>query len=280
MCTLRHMLCTLILVTFAFTLAFIGCINPQRTNAKDVSTTNEPIIETVLAGEDLAFTVKGVSFVMKFVQGGTYQMGGDDSYAMDSEKPIHNVTVSTFYIGETEVTQALWKAIMGDNPSHFKEDNSPVEKVNWDDCQEFIRKLNKVTGKNFRMPTEAEWEYAAKGGNLSKGYKYAGSNNIKDVAWYMETTIYDGTRAVKTKLPNELGIYDLSGNVWEWCSDWYSTYNNDFQTNPQGPSSGYDRILRGGGWSGNNWYCRVSARTHCSPDYRSDGHGLRICLSK
>ena len=153
--------------------------------------------------------------------GATSEQGED---ADSDEKPAHQVTLSDYYIGETEVTQALWKAVMGTNPSNFKGDSNPVEKVSWNDCQEFIRKLNSLTGRTFRLPTEAEWECAARGGNQSKGYKYSGSNKIKDVAWY-DGNSKDKTHAVKTKPSNELGLYDMSGNVNEWCWDLYGAYD-------------------------------------------------------
>ena len=236
----------------------------------------------------LTVTVKGVSFKMIRVEGGTFTMGctseqGNDCY--DDEKPAHKVTLSTYYIGETEVTQALWKAVMGNNPSYFKGDNLPVEKVSWNDCQEFIRKLNQLTGKTFRLPTEAEWEYAARGGNKSRGYKYSGGNTIGDVAWYHvnaydkgKSSPDDGTHVVKTKSPNELGLYDMSGNVCEWCSDWYGSYNSSAQTSPKGPSSGSIRVLRGGSWFNSARYCRVSNRFYYVPDFRSYSFGFRLAL--
>ena len=240
------------------------------------------------------YTVNGVTFKMISVEGGTFTMGataeqGSDAY--DTEYPTHQVTLSSFSIGQTEVTQELWQAVMGSNPSHFNGGSygtnlqRPVEKVNWGDCQEFIMKLNQMTGKNFRLPTEAEWEYAARGGSLSQGYKYSGSNNIDDVAWYRDNA-YNvgssspdyGTHTVATKQPNELGIYDMSGNVWEWCQDWYGSYSAGAQTNPTGPVSGYDRVPRGGCWSNNAGACRVSNRNYYYPEDRRNGLGLRLAL--
>jgi len=227
--------------------------------------------------DNLTFTVGGVTFKMIYVKGGTFTMGctseqGDDCY--DNEKPSHSVTLSDYWIGETEVTQALWQAVMGGNPSYFKGDNRPVESVSWSDCQEFIQKLNQLTGRTFRLPTEAEWEYAARGGNYHSGYKYSGSNEIEYVAWYEENQ----THPVKTKQPNALGLYDMSGNVLEWCQDWYGSYSRASQTNPQGPASGSFRVLRGGGWSGSAWYCRVSYRNYFSPDVRDRYIGFRLSL--
>ena len=243
-----------------------------------------------LMKDEETFTVDGVSFTMKLVEGGTFQMGatseqGDDVY--DDEKPVHSVTLSSYYMGETEVTQALWKAVMGNNPSYFKGDNLPVEKVNWNDCQEFISKLNQKTGRNFRLLTEAEWEYAARGGKRSRGYKYAGNNTLRDVAWFGQLNghTYDNgnsgekTHVVKTKSPNELGLYDMSGNVWEWCQDCYGGYGSSSQTNPMVLSSDSDRVvLRGGSWSDNARSCRVSLRYYGDPDYRFNFIGFRLCL--
>ena len=226
------------------------------------------------------FTVNGVSFNMVRVDGGTFTMGAtseQDSDAAKDEKPAHQVTLSTYSIGETEVTQALWKAVMGNKPSKFKGDNLPVELVSWDDCQTFISKLNTATGKRFRLPTEAEWEYAARGGSKSRGYKYSGSNTIGDVAWYGSNS-GSKTHNVKTKQPNELGLYDMTGNVWEWCQDWYGSYSSDSQTNPTGPSSGSGRVWRGGSWYGYARPCRSSYRCGNSPSHRSDTIGLRLAF--
>ena len=225
-------------------------------------------------------TVGGVQFTMIRVDGGTFQMGATSeqgSDAFDLEKPAHQVTLSPYYIGETEVTQELWQAVMGSNPSRFNGSRLPVEQVSWDDCQEFIRKLNQQTGLRFRLPTEAEWEYAARGGNKSRGYKYSGSNNIGDVAWYNGNSS-SSTHDVKTKQPNELGLYDMSGNVWEWCQDWYGRYNAGSQQNPTGASSGSNRVFRGGSWYNSAGSCRVSNRNDRAPDYRDDYLGLRLAL--
>ena len=232
----------------------------------------------ILADETI--TVGGVSFVMKGVQGGEFTMGatpeqGDST--LDDEKPVHRVAVSSFRIGQTEVTQALWKAVMGSNPSSFEGDNLPVDNVSWSDCQEFIGKLNSLTGKDFRLPTEAEWEYAARGGNKSQGYKFSGSNDSDKVAWY-DGNSDNTTHEVGTKSPNELGLYDMSGNVWEWCNDWYDDYNPDDQTNPTGPGSGSNRVYRGGAWNCYAKGCRVSGRCYFTSDYRVLTLGLRLAL--
>ena len=223
------------------------------------------------------FTVNGVDFTMVPVEGGTFQMGSNDGF--DDEKPVHSVILSSYYIGQTEVTQALWKAVMGRNPSNFNGDNLPVEQVSWNDCQTFITKLNQLTGEHFRLPTEAEWEYAAKGGNKSKGYTYSGSNTIDDVAWYYSNSGNE-THEVATKSPNELGIYDMSGNVYELCQDWDGSYSSSAQTNPTGPGSGSYRVIRGGSWIFDARDCRPASRDYSTPGNRIGGHGLRLVLSE
>ena len=229
------------------------------------------------------FNVNGVSFDMAEVEGGTFTMGATEeqgSDVSDNEKPAHQVMLSPYYIGKTEVTQELWEAVMGSNPSFFSGNkNRPVENVSWDDCQVFINKLNRLTGKRFRLPTEAEWEYAARGGKKSKGYKYSGSNTIDDVAWY-DTNSAGTTHPVASKAPNELGLYDMSGSVLEWCSDWYSStyYSSSSQNNPTGPASGSYRVFRGGSWDYHAGYCRVSFRNYSSPTKRFNYLGLRLAL--
>ena len=221
------------------------------------------------------YYANGVSFEMVRVEGGTFTMGAiaeQGSDANENEKPAHQVTLSSYMIGKTEVTQELWEAVMGSNPSYFKGSNLPVEQVSWEDCQAFITKLNALTGKNFRLPTEAEWEFAACGGSKGQGFKYSGSNTVDDVAWCDDST----THPVATKTPNELGIYDMTGNVWEWCNDWYSDYTSASQTNPTGPDSGLYRVYRGGGWGSGAWGCRVSFRGNEAPTFR--GLGLRLAL--
>ena len=227
------------------------------------------------------FTVNGVLFTMIRVDGGTFAMGAtveQGSDAEDDEKPAHEVTLSTYMIGETEVTQALWQAVMGSNPSYFKDKpQNPVENVSWDDCIEFIKKLNSLTGKSFRLPTEAEWEFAARGGNKSNHYKYSGSNILKDVAW---CSANNGrwTLPVKKKSANELGLYDMSGNVCEWCSGWYDSYSSSAQTDTQGASGGSQRVFRGGSWGSFDWNCRVSIRSSVPSDFKGNSLGLRLAL--
>jgi formylglycine-generating enzyme required for sulfatase activity len=167
---------------------------------------------------------------------------------------------------------------MGSNPSGFTGDlQRPVECVSWNDCQEFITKLNEMTGMNFRLPTEAEWEYAARGGSRSQGYKYSGSNTIGDVAWCGSNSNGE-THPVATKQPNEFGIYDMSGNVWEWCQDWYGSYSAGAQTNPTGPASGSYRVFRGGSWIVDARHCRVSNRNYGNPVNCNYALGMRLAL--
>lgn len=237
-------------------------------------------------GETKVFTVNGVSFTMIYVEPGTFQMGSDTGF--DWEKPVHSVTISKgYYIGETEVTQALWKAVTGNSPTtsgsawsttYGLGDNYPAYYISYEDVQSFITKLNSLTGAQFRMPTEAEWEFAARGGNKSKGYEYSGSNTVGDVAWYTSNSGIK-THAVKTKAANELGIYDMSGNVWEWCSDWYGSYSSSSVTDPIGPASGSIRIERGGGWDSSATYCRSAYRNGSTPSYRYDYLGVRLACS-
>ncbi len=217
---------------------------------------------------------------MVFVEGGTFTMGATSEQGSDAykdEKPTHQVTLSSFYISEHEVTQAEYQAVMGSNPSNFKGANRPVEQVSWNDCQTFISKLNSITGKNFRLPTEAEWEYAARGGNMSKGHKYSGSNYLNIMAWY-DYNSKGETHDVKTSLPNELGLYDMSGNVWEWCEDWIGNYSSSSQTNPKGPSLGSRHVTRGGSCYGNDKSCRVSHRSSFPPSENFKDVGLRLAL--
>lgn len=234
------------------------------------------------SSSSISIPVKGLKIEMVLVEGGTFTMGAHDnqlSEASNDEQPSHKVTLSNYYIGKYEVTQKLWKAIMGKNPSIDEGDNLPVECVNWNDCQTFITKLNKLTGKKFRLPTEAEWEFSARGGNNTKCFKYSGSDNIDDIAWY------DGNSSKKlhqvgTKSPNELGLYDMTGNVSEFVKDWYTAYHDEPQTNPTGPSSGSYNISRGGGFGFDAKECRTSARVGAVPDMRMRAIGFRLVLSE
>ncbi|MBP5257662.1 MAG: SUMF1/EgtB/PvdO family nonheme iron enzyme [Prevotella sp.] len=229
------------------------------------------------------FSVGKTTFTIVAVDGGTFQMGSTSGES--DEQPVHSVTLSDYYIGGTEVTQALWESVMGSNTSQSSDPRRPVEKVSWDDCQTFISKLKELTGLTFRLPTEAEWEFAARGGTKSMGYAYSGSNNIDDVAWYSgnsyslgENDPDYGTHYVGTKAPNELGIYDMTGNVFEWCQDWYGDYSSAAQTNPTGPTSGSYRVVRGGNWRLDASKCRVSSRTKYVPSAANPNLGLRLAL--
>ncbi len=246
-----------------------------------------PIVQTPQLPVE-PFSFGGVSFRMVRVDGGTFQMGSNDSDADSDEKPVHQVTLSDYYIGETEVTQALWEAVMGSTVRQQRDKvntswsmrgegpNYPMYFVSWEECQEFVEKLNAQTGRTFRLPTEAEWEYAARGGNKPKGYKYSGSDDIGSVAWY-DGNSGNTTHEVKKKQANELGLYDMSGNVWEWCQDRKGDYSNSAQTNPIGPSSGSNRVYRGGSWYSGARTCRSSYRNYDSPSIRGS-LGFRLAL--
>jgi len=223
-----------------------------------------------------------IDIAMVYVPGGTFTMGCTSEQGNDcdsSEKPSHSVTLSSFYIGETEITQGQWKTVMGNNPSYYKGDNLPVTNVSWNDVQTFIKTLNSTTGKKYRLPTEAEWEYAARGGRSSNGYKYSGSNIINNVAWY-DGNSGDKTHPVGTKQANELGIHDMSGNVFEWVNDRYGSYSINSATNPTGPSYGLFRVVRGGSIGETGvLYCRVSSRDWSDPNDKYDDMGFRLALS-
>ncbi|MEZ4827056.1 MAG: SUMF1/EgtB/PvdO family nonheme iron enzyme [Bacteroidia bacterium] len=228
-----------------------------------------------------ATTIETLEGDMVFVEGGEFDMGGE---MYDREKPIHKVVVDSFYICRFPVTQTLWKAVMGSDPEKlaFPHPMRPVERVSWEESQEFVKKLNTQTGKTYRLPTEAEWEYAARGGKYSQGFTYAGSNNLFEVGWYDDNS-QDITQPVGLKRPNELGLYDMSGNVYEWCQDWYgSDYyaqcaKQKIIYNPKGPESGERRVVRGGSWGYIVFNCRVAHRGGDHPSYRYLDIGLRLC---
>lgn len=272
-------------------IPFPKIITQNSNNILKIKNISSPILEKLIAD-------------MVKVEGGTFTMGatseqGSDYYS--DERPTHQVTLSDYYIGKYEVTQQLWEYVMsysgtcadgssmsayasdvwlGSNPSssYGVGDYYPAYYVSYDDIVDiFLPRLNKITGKTFRLPTEAEWEFAARGGKQSRGFKYSGSDNIGVVAWYTGNS-GGKTHQVGTKQPNELGIYDMSGNVFEWCSDWYGSYSSSAQTNPTGPSSGSYRVLRGGSWNSYAGYCRVSSRSYDYPSSRYDSRGFRVVL--
>jgi formylglycine-generating enzyme required for sulfatase activity len=228
-----------------------------------------------------------VAFDMLLVEGGDFDMGGGDDDALDDEKPVHPVKVGSFYLGKYPVTQQVWQAVMGNNPSRFNGSQRPVEQVSWRDTEEFIKKLNHMTKRHYRLPTEAEWEYAARGGarRQQDGYRYAGSDKLKEVGWYADNS--DGeTKEVGLKYPNELGLYDMSGNVWEWCNDWFGGKyyqvcdKKGVVQDPQGPAQGVYRVIRGGSWVGGPRDCRVAYRGDDEPAFRGIVLGFRLALSR
>ena len=265
----------------------------MSSNPADVSTTAStvsvspvqvPAVPSNTISDDvITIPVKdGICIEMVKVEAGTFMMGATSEMKnpYDDEKPVHQVTLTNdYYMGKYEVTQALWQVVMGKNPSYFKGDNLPVNYVRWKDCQRFISKLNSMTGRKFRLPTEAEWEYAARGGKKSRGYQYSGSSNISDVAWY-DGNSGDKTHPVGTKQANELGIYDMTGNVLEWCQDWYGSYYSSSQTNPTGATSGSRHVNRGGSWHSNVRRSSSSCRYGVIYVDRDLDLGFRLALSE
>ena len=230
---------------------------------------------------DGTLIVNGVHYDFAFVEAGTFTMGATTKtdYTYDSEFPAHEVTLTdSYYMCQTEVSQALWQAVMGSNPSHFKGDSKPVEQVSWDDCQEFLRRLNAATGKTFRLPTEAEWEFAARGGNRSRQYQFSGSDAWDAVVWCIPNSSKT-THDVRSKQTNELGLYNMSGNVSEWCSDWYGDYGNAAQTNPTGAATGTARVYRGGSWETFDAAGRVTFRQSQKPEWGFWSLGLRLVIT-
>ena len=259
--------------TVALPEQLVQQVTQQPTQQQESAQQTEPKPEPAPMSQQQRSNLPKIEMV--YVKGGTFTMGatpeqGND--ALDDEKPAHKVTLDSYYIGKYEVTNELWKAVMGGTivSREGAKDNEPVVFVSWDDIQRFLRKLNAMTGKNYRLPTEAEWEFAARGGNASRGYKYAGSNIRNEVMWY-----WDNIHEVGTKSPNELGIYDMSGNVEEWCQDWYGDYSSSSQLNPKGPNSGSERVARSGSNCSN---CRVSMRYSRTPDSRYNDLGFRLAL--
>ena len=239
-------------------------------------------VEGSFAGEEREIEIApGLKMAFVWVAPGSFRMGSDDGDAFAWEKPVHQVTLTKgYWLGKYEVTQAEWQSVMGKNPSRFKGERLPVERVSWDDCQEYVKQVNAYLARKgeelrVRLPTEAEWEFAARGGTKSKGFKYSGSGNSDDVAWY-DGNSGSETHDVGTKAANELGIHDMSGNVWEWCADWYGDYSSGAVTDPRGPGSGDDRVSRGGGWSFTARCCRSAYRDGHGPGYRDGDLGVRL----
>lgn len=269
-----------IIILFAITLSLFnsveGIIIPTD-HSKNKKLITKPVFNKI-SPKSNNLTSQTSNIQMVFVQGGSFDMGSNNG--LNDEKPVHRVTLSSFYIGKYEVTQAQWEMIMGSNPSNFQGcDECPVEQISWYDVQDFIKKLNQKTGKTYRLPTEAEWEYSAKGGSKSNGYTYSGSNVITNVAWYKENSNAQ-THEAGQKQANELGIYDMTGNVWEWCSDWYDSnyYANSPTENPTGPTTGSGRVIRGGCWSFSALSCPVAHRIGLKPGAVDYIFGFRLVL--
>ena len=246
-----------------------------------IDTVEEAIAEVITNVDDLVITVNGLSLVMKRVEGGTFNMGTEEfDFSADSdESPIHEVVLDSFFLGETEVTKAMYDVVIGNGNDNAEKPDNPKSNVSWHDCHEMIQRLNFLTGRNFRLPTEAEWEFAARGGIKGNGYRFAGSDNVDDVAWH-EGNSENKSHPVGQKQPNELGLYDMSGNLAEWCEDIYGDYDETSQTNPKGASTGAYRVMRGGSWGFTAQRCRVTKRECANPDARNSCYGLRLALSE
>ena len=245
-------------------------INRFATSTPNQTSTTTGLPPCILSLIENMVKVEGGSFMM----GATKEQGED---AFGDESPAHKVTLSTYYIGRFPVKQEEWQAVMGNNPSQFEGADKPVDSVNWHECQTFIKKLNEMTGLSFRLPTEAEWEYAARGGKRSKRYKFSGGNILEQVGWFDENS-NEMSHPVGQKSPNELGIYDMSGNIWEWVQDWKGEFTMDEQENPQGPENGIERVCRGGGWNRERDRARVSYRGDDDPNLKYCSLGLRIAI--
>ena len=266
-----------VLLSVVFTSIFLFSCKKENVvdNVYDIQYTDTTVV----------INVKGAVFTMILVEGGTFEMGATEEQGHDdpdeNEYPVHVVNLSPYYICQTEVTQDLWTIVMGTNPSLILGDMTlPADCIKWDMCQDFIHALNEYLDNKFeiRMPTEAEWEFAARGGNKSLGYKYSGSDDVDEVAWY-ESNSDKKTHPVGTKKPNELGIYDMSGNIWEWCSDWIGAYQPEEQTNPVGPAEGSHHVMRGGSWTYDHTFCRVSRRNYISNVIAASNCGLRLAMT-
>ena len=266
-------------ISFLFTVVLVFLLAEKPLHAQN---------HAYLQESDTVIKVQNVEFGMVFVRGGEFVQGAAKSVGKVSKtgaNPSHKVVVGNYFIGQTEVTQGLWKAVMGEEVtlwggwrSHGYGDDYPVYHVRWTDVQTFIARLNALTGMQFRLPTEAEWEYAARGGATGGHTRYAGGLRLADWAWYQKNG--EGrTHPVAQKRPNALGLYDMSGNVWEWCGDWYANYPVETQVNPQGPASGEEKVVRGGGWGSVARHCSVMHRDANVPSHMFDGLGFRLALS-
>lgn len=256
----------------------IALSSTEKPGIEDTSNTKGALEDYEIS--DLMITANGVSFVMKYVPSGYFLMGSESGSAYNDEKPVHKVSLDKgYYIGETEVTQMLWEAVMGNNPSEAKGALHPVEHVSYKDCINFIDSLNKLTGYEFRLPTEAEWEFAAHGGSSEDKFQYSGGDALDNIAWYAMNS--EGhSHDIKGKLPNRLGLYDMTGNVWEWCNDRYGAYISSDSLNPHGPVSGKYRVYRGGDCHSDARYSRLTTRGYDESAYRGINVGLRLALDR
>ena len=249
----------------------------ENPNLKDDNQLNIKVDAVKERPHHLPIWINGVVVNMIKLDGGTFQMGNNNE--TNDESPVHDVTLNSFMLSETEVTQELWEAVMGNNPSHYKGRNLPVENVSYDDCLGFIKKINKITHQKFRFPTEAEWEFAAK--NSESHFLFAGSNDVRECGWCAEESAENknvGTHEVKTKKCNKYGLYDMNGNVEEWCEDWYSSYTHSSTFNPHGPSKGKFRVTRGGSWFESSHECRNTSRRAKLENRKDSMTGLRLAL--
>jgi formylglycine-generating enzyme required for sulfatase activity len=278
---------TAVILSMTVTIAspFGGICNAAAQTADTVAvapaarTADTAAVVPTAARRDTTYNSDGIEMI--WVEGGSFIMGCTNEQQKecnDNEKPTRQVTLSGFYIGKYEITQAQWLSLMDSNPSYFPGDSLPVDAINFVDIEEFLQKLNASSGKNYRLPTEAEWEYAARGGHKSKATKFSGAYNVNEVAWY-ESNSGKRPHPVGTKAPNELGLHDMSGNVYEWCQDWYDDdYTNASKNNPTGPADGTTRVMRGGNWEENAHFDRVSYRADNNPNDRFNSVGFRVVL--
>lgn len=260
--------------TLLYIVLWLGSIAPLYAKPK-------PTIPDSL--QVLHFDVNGVPFDMQRVEGGVFVMGGTREQhreRISTDLPTHTVALDAYYIASTEVTQALWKAVMPEW-EFFEElylPNFPISYISWNDCQEFVRRLDSITGMPFRLPTEAEWEFAARGGNRSKGFRFAGDNIVENVSWGLSNAGFR-THEVGKKQPNEVGLYDMTGNVSEWCSDWYAPYHFGTIPNPQGPTTGKEKIIRGSSYSNCQDNSYLSHRYMAVPTEATSYCGMRLALT-